>query len=113
MSQDKDRCEQPSVGSHVRAWDSTFADGRFPDTRWSVVTSLHHDDEDAAADALARLCRMHWFPLYAYVRRRGHARHEAEDLTQEFFCRLLERDSLADARREGDELFCRYEVLRA
>ncbi len=50
-----------------------------------------------AHDALARLCRTYWFPLYAHVRRRGFSAHDAEDLTQEFFARLLARQSIAQA----------------
>src|SRR6185369_6031514 len=44
--------------------------------------------------ALEELCRTYWFPLYAYVRRRGHSKEEAEDLTQEFFLRFLEKNYL-------------------
>lgn len=46
-----------------------------------------------AAHALEELCRTYWFPLYAYVRRRGHTKEDAEDLTQAFFARLLEKNS--------------------
>ncbi len=42
-----------------------------------------------------KLCRAYWYPLYAFVRRRGHSREEAQDLTQEFFSRLLEKNTLA------------------
>ena len=48
-----------------------------------------------AGRALEELCRTYWFPLYAYVRRHGHTREDAEDLTQAFFARLLEKNSLA------------------
>jgi RNA polymerase sigma-70 factor (ECF subfamily) len=51
----------------------------------------------SARDALARLCHIYWFPLYAHVRRRGFSAHDAEDLTQEFFARLLARQSIAQA----------------
>lgn len=50
-----------------------------------------------AHDALTRLCRIYWFPLYAHVRRRGFSAHDAEDLTQDFFARLLSRQSIARA----------------
>jgi RNA polymerase sigma-70 factor (ECF subfamily) len=52
-----------------------------------------------ASESLEKLCRTYWFPLYAYVRRRGHTAEEAKDLTQEFFVRLLDRDYLAHANR--------------
>lgn len=52
-------------------------------------------DSTRAHDALARLCRIYWRPLYAYVRRRGYSPHDAEDLTQEFFARLLQRNDVA------------------
>jgi RNA polymerase sigma factor (sigma-70 family) len=52
-------------------------------------------------EALEQLCRSYWFPLYAYVRRRGHDPHAAQDLTQGFFERLLERNDLARITREG------------
>ncbi len=63
----------------------------FVTTRWSVVLSARQDHSPEASAALEGLCRAYWFPLYAFVRRRGHAPHDAEDLTQEFFHRLIER----------------------
>jgi RNA polymerase sigma factor (sigma-70 family) len=66
----------------------------FATTRWSLVLAAR-GEAPAAREALAELCRLYWYPLYAYVRRRGHATHEAQDLTQELFARLLERDDLA------------------
>jgi DNA-directed RNA polymerase specialized sigma24 family protein len=52
------------------------------------------------AEAMETLCRAYWYPLYAYVRRDGHAPHDAQDLTQEFFARLLEKDWLQAAGPE-------------
>ena len=66
----------------------------FRTTHWSVVLRAGSWSGDAAP-ALEKLCRAYWAPLYAYVRRRGHDRHTAQDLTQEFFTRLLAGDSLA------------------
>jgi RNA polymerase sigma-70 factor (ECF subfamily) len=63
---------------------------RFATTHWSVVLGAGGSDPDLAHDALATLCRAYWPPLYAYVRRRGHPVHDAQDLTQAFFARLLE-----------------------
>ena len=72
----------------------------FVTTHWSVVLSAGRSDTTRAQDALAKLCRMYWRPLYAYVRRRGYAPHDAEDLTQTFFVRLLERKDVATVSPE-------------
>lgn len=70
----------------------------FVTTRWSIVrAATARDDSTLARDALAQLCQAYWHPLYAYVRRRNYSAHDAQDITQEFFCRLLERESLATA----------------
>jgi RNA polymerase sigma-70 factor (ECF subfamily) len=66
----------------------------FATTHWSLVLAAR-GQTPAAREALAELCRVYWFPLYAYIRRQGHAAHEAEDLTQELFAQLLQRDDLA------------------
>ena len=73
------------------------SDAWFVTTHWSVVLSAGHSDTPRAADALQRLCKAYWYPLYAYVRRRGHSPHDAQDLTQGFFVCLLERQSLVNA----------------
>jgi len=72
----------------------------FTATHWSVVLAAGRADSPAAHDALARLCRDYWQPLYTYVRRRGHDAHDAQDLTQEFFARLLEKDWLKQVQPE-------------
>src|SRR5438874_278641 len=66
----------------------------FATTHWSVVLSAQSKSSPQSAQALENLCRVYWFPLYAYVRRIGHTREDAEDLTQAFFARLLEKDFL-------------------
>ena len=58
-----------------------------------------HETPHSAA-AMAELCRNYWYPLYAFIRRRGHSAEEAEDLTQEFFARLLAKEFLAGVDRE-------------
>ena len=65
----------------------------FATTHWSVVLTAGPDAPEAAA-ALEELCKTYWYPLYAYVRRKGYDAHNAQDLTQEFFARLLEDNSL-------------------
>ncbi len=64
-------------------------------TRWSLVVAAGERSEPAAQQALETLCRIYWQPLYAFACRRVHDVHEAQDLTQEFFARLLERRTLA------------------
>ncbi len=72
----------------------------FATTHWSVVLAAGHKSSPDTVAALAALCETYWFPLYAYVRRRGHNADEAQDLTQEFFARLLEKDYVAAADPE-------------
>jgi DNA-directed RNA polymerase specialized sigma24 family protein len=73
----------------------------FATTHWSVVLDASGADSPRARQALEELCRVYWFPLYAHARRIGHDTHSAEDLTQSFFARLLEKNylSIADRRR--------------
>jgi RNA polymerase sigma factor (sigma-70 family) len=69
----------------------------FVTTHWSVVLDASQAGTDRARDALSRLCQTYWHPLYAYVRRLGNSPHDAQDLTQEFFARLLSNNFLARA----------------
>ena len=73
----------------------------FLTTRWSIILSARDKDSPASDDALATLCRIYWYPLYAYVRRRGRSPHDAQDLTQGFFERLLEKDYLRSVAPEN------------
>jgi RNA polymerase sigma-70 factor (ECF subfamily) len=75
--------------------------GHFPTTHWSVILAADEDSSPRAEAALEQLCRDYWYPLYAYARRRGYSPEDAEDLTQGFFGRLLERDLLAGLRPAG------------
>ena len=72
----------------------------FVTTHWSVVLAAGRGDTTRAHDALAHLCQTYWYPLYAYARRRGCSPHDAQDLTQEFFARLLAGNWLAEAERD-------------
>jgi DNA-directed RNA polymerase specialized sigma24 family protein len=72
---------------------------RFATTHWSLVLAARDRAEPGARDALASLCALYWYPLYAYVRRRGHGPDDSHDLTQEFFARLLGKDFLAGVDR--------------
>ena len=62
----------------------------FATTHWSVVLAAKQDDASGATVALEKLCRTYWYPLYAFLRREGRTPHDAQDLTQEFFARLLQ-----------------------
>src|SRR5262245_25669922 len=74
----------------------------FATTRWSLVLNAAQPDAPEADHALAELCRLYWYPLYAHVRRFGCDPETARDLTQEFFARLLEKNYLSTAdRRRG------------
>jgi RNA polymerase sigma-70 factor (ECF subfamily) len=72
----------------------------FATTHWTVVLAAGKQSTPQSARALEELCRAYWFPLYAYVRRRGHSREDAEDLTQAFFARFLEKNYLAGLSAE-------------
>ena len=63
---------------------------QFPTTRWTLVVAAGDPHRKEARSALVSLCESYWYPLYAYLRRRGHSAEEAQDLTQEFLLRVLE-----------------------
>jgi DNA-directed RNA polymerase specialized sigma24 family protein len=69
----------------------------FAPTRWSLIAAARDRDSPQAQQALSRLCEAYWYPLYAYIRRRGNTADEAADLTQGFFARLLENDFIGAA----------------
>ena len=70
--------------------------GRFGTTRWSLVLAAGQTSSERSAQALANLCEMYWYPVYAFIRRQGCRQEEAADLTQEFFARLLQKNSFHD-----------------
>lgn len=71
--------------------------GRFPTTHWSRVVAAGDPEAPQARETLADLCAAYWYPLYAYVRRRGYPPEQAQDLTQDFFAYVLEKGLLAQA----------------
>ena len=71
----------------------------FATTHWSVVLTAQRSDSTRAQAALSNLCRTYWYPLYVFVRRQGQNPHDAQDLTQEFFARLLAKNYLAEVVR--------------
>jgi len=72
----------------------------FDTTHWSLVVAAAGDLSAPARAALSRLCEIYWYPLYVYVRRQGHDADTAQDLTQGFFVRLLDKQNWQDVRRE-------------
>jgi RNA polymerase sigma-70 factor (ECF subfamily) len=72
---------------------------QFSTTHWSVVLAAADETSAQAGDALEKLCRTYWYPLYVYARGRGYAQADAQDLVQEFFARLLEKNYLGTADR--------------
>jgi len=85
--------------------DSTHEAPRvFPNTRWSVVLAARQQFSPESAAAMEIICRAYWYPLYAYARRGGQSPHDAQDLIQEFFCRLLEKKWLEAVSPEKGKL---------
>src|SRR5262245_16960765 len=89
-----------SMPERLQSMSNEAAWRQFATTHWSVVLTAREKDSPQAADALLQLCRAYWFPLYAHVRRRGHDHHTAEDLTQEFFARLLQKHWLESVAQD-------------
>ena len=71
----------------------------FHTTRWTIVMRAAQSQAQGGQSALAELCRLYWYPLYMFARRRGHAPDDAQDLTQGFFLHLLEQRALAGVDR--------------
>ncbi len=83
-----DRCQEPT-GAFL------IGTPEFRTTHWSIVLAARNEGcPQAAHEALARLCRIYWYPIYAFIRRRGYDPHEAQDLTQDFFVHVLEDEIL-------------------
>lgn len=75
----------------------------FPTTHWTLVTRVRQGGVVRQA-ALEELCQLYWYPIYAFLRKRGHAQHDAEDLTQGFFAKLLNDETLDVADGEKGRL---------
>lgn len=83
-----------------RGRDAVWNSPIFATTHWSVVLAASEVNTIQASKALEKLCRAYWYPLYAYVRRRGFSEHDAQDMTQGFFAQLLTRESIQGATKE-------------
>lgn len=84
--------------------ESCEPDDIFVTTQWTVVLAAGDHSTRQSERALEEICQTYWFPLYAYVRRRGHSKEDAEDLTQEFFRQLLQHRWIEDADRTKGRL---------
>lgn len=91
---------QASPSPTTPATGSTGGAGVFATTHWSVVLRAGREQVPQSAQALETLCRTYWYPLYAYVRRTGKKPQDAEDLTQAFFARFLEKQWIAEANAQ-------------
>ena len=72
----------------------------FPSTHWSVVLQAGAAPGSVARDALEKLCRIYWYPLYGFIRRQGRGPEDAQDLTQQFFAHFLEQETFKRAEQE-------------
>jgi RNA polymerase sigma factor (sigma-70 family) len=78
---------------------SSDSQQQFQTTCWSVIVRARDGEPEQARDALAALCAVYWYPLYAFIRRKGHDSDVSQDLVQGFFTRLLEKGDLASVDR--------------
>jgi RNA polymerase sigma factor (sigma-70 family) len=83
--------------------DANHRPAAFTTTHWSVVLEAQAESPEAQ-EALEKLCRIYWRPIYSFVRRQGAGTEDAEDLTQGFFALLLERKDLNTVRKEKGRL---------
>jgi len=86
--------------SNAREQPLSTRAGQFATTHWSVVLAAGCSRDPNAHEALAKLCGLYWYPLYVSVRRRGYSPEDAQDLTQAFFARLLEKNYVGQADRQ-------------
>ena len=89
------------MGTQVKDNQSSLAGGlnRFQTTRWSIVLVSAQSQAPGYKEALADLCKLYWYPLYAYVRHRGNSSEDAQDLVQGFFLHLIEYKTLSRVDR--------------
>jgi RNA polymerase sigma-70 factor (ECF subfamily) len=88
------------ASSDSQHWSGRAPADHFATTQWSLVLAAQDKTSPEAREALAALCRSYWYPLYAFIRRQGFDSDQAQDLIQEFFTRLLEKDFLGTVNPE-------------
>ncbi len=96
--------ESDALAASLSEQEKTLVWGQFPQTRWTLVQQFHGTDNQDARLALEELCRRYWPPVYAFIRRRGYAADLTEDLTQEFFHRLIKRGRLGEVEETKGRL---------
>ena len=79
---------------------------KFSTTRWSLILTASRGSTTEAREALSSLCRLYWYPLYAFTRRQGYSPEDAQDSVQGFFTRLLEKNHLIAVDRERGRFRC-------
>ena len=84
--------------------NESFSDGFFPPTQWTLVRAVQSGDPADAEEAMSQICQRYWYPIYAYLRRSRHSAHDAEDITQAFFMRLIKRETLRVIQLDGGRL---------
>ena len=87
--------QPPADGNHQSA---------FPTTHWTLVQVVQGGSPEDAAEAMEAICARYWYPIYAFLRRSGHGEHDAEDLTQAFFARIISEEAMQTVRREQGKL---------
>src|ERR1041385_9015518 len=86
---------------HIMGFDpAPVVKAHFTTTRWSVILRARDRDHALAQESLEELCRLYWYPLYAFTRRRGYGPEDAQDLTQGFFQQIIEKDYVRRADRQ-------------
>ena len=88
------------TASGLRMKADLRSEAQFAATHWSMILAAQDAASPDAEAALARLCEAYWYPIYAFLRRKGHSCHEAEDLTQSFFAHVLRREWLRNVGPE-------------
>ena len=92
-----DVASEPSLDAMSAAMADSLSSAQFPTTCWSRVISAGDPAAPGAREATAELCQDYWYPVYAFIRRKGHCPEEARDLAQDYFAQLLERSAVASA----------------
>src|SRR5262245_18074102 len=90
----------PTSTSNPYSGSESVAPRVFATTHWSVVLTAGNGDSPLAMRALETLCSTYWYPIYVYVRRKGHGPEDARDLTQDFFAQSLAKELLRLADRD-------------